>query len=69
MAGVGRASIALGSGGDVGHAAGAAGFSATGKEGLRKAASTAATGKRQKECSLVQPLLFDGNKKKTTSLA
>lgn len=43
MAGVGGASIALGGGGDAGHAAvAAAGFSATGRESLWKTASTAA---------------------------
>lgn len=48
MAGVGRASVALGGGGYAGHAAAAAaaGFSATGRESLWKTASTAATAKR-----------------------
>lgn len=45
MAGVGGASVALGGGGDTGHAA-SAGFSATGTASLWKAASTAATAKR-----------------------
>lgn len=49
MAGVGRASVALGGGGYAGHAAAAAaaaGFSATVRESLWKTASTAATAKR-----------------------